>query len=538
MFLTDVKALTTPAKECLRTVIIGGGTLGLYIARELTKRGREVVVIESGGQTLDNFPPASYASIGHAHEGIRLGRSRSLGGASNLWGGQLVEFQPADFAGRDWVPDSKWPVSYQEIAAYHERTYENLGIRREFLDDDQVLQQAGGEKPRFPEGLEFFFTRWLKIPSFAVAYAKEIQASEKLKVLLQHTVVGFAGSQGELNAVQVVGTNGQKHFLTGDCFILAAGTIEISRLLLHAAATPDWDCPWRGNANVGAFFQDHLVGRVAAVEVLDRQRFFHTFSTVVWSGHKFQPKLRLTNETLLHSPLLNIQAMMSFESSISENLVYLKQFLKAAIYSRKISGLGDLARNLRACGKHLVPLMWKYVVENRVFVPGSSKISLNIQSEQTPLRASRLTIDSSVRDAAGLPKVILDWKIGEAELTTIVEFVRHCDQALRASGLARLQLVEGLTQLEPRFLATLRDNYHHVGGARMAETEADGVVDRDLRVFGTTNLYVAGAATFRTASNANTTFTALAFGTRLVEHLTESPVVFGQRITLPSVAKK
>lgn len=54
----------------------------------------------------------------------------------------------------------------------------------------------------------------------------------------------------------------------------------------------------------------------------------------------------------------------------------------------------------------------------------------------------------------------------------------------------------------------------------MAESERDGVVDRNLRVFGTRNLYVAGAASFRTTSNANVTFTALAFVTRLVDHLT------------------
>jgi len=40
-----------------------------------------------------------------------------------------------------------------------------------------------------------------------------------------------------------------------------------------------------------------------------------------------------------------------------------------------------------------------------------------------------------------------------------------------------------------------------------------------LKVFGTSNLYVGGASTFRTVSNANTTFTALAFTTRLIYHL-------------------
>lgn len=504
-----------------RTVIIGGGAVGLYAACELSKRGHDALVIESGGLALDSFAPDSYASVGRTHEGIRLGRARNLGGTTNLWGGQLVEFQPADFEGRAWLRDSKWPVTYAEISAYYQRTYENLGIPRQLLEDSQVFNGAGGEKPNFGEGLELFLTRWLKIPSFSLAFAQEIQSDSKFNVLLNHTVVGFESSNGQITAIQIVSPDGARFLIKGDCFILAAGTIEICRLLLHAAATPGWDCPWRENRNVGAYFQDHLVGRVASLEILNRRRFFNVFSTIVWAGHKFQPKIRLTDETLQSSQVLNIHGMMTFESSISENLVYLKQFLKAAIYSRKISGARDLARNLRACGKYLLPLMWKYVIDNRVFVPSTSRISLNIQTEQTPLYNSRIYIDTSVTDAAGLPKVILDWKVDGEELISAREFAVRCDQALRTAGLARLQIMDGLMKLDPGFLATLRDNYHHVGGARMAETENDGVVDRNLRVFGTTNLYVAGAASFRTASNANTTFTALAFVTRLVDHLAE-----------------
>ena len=190
MLLNECNELAAPVKSCPRTVIVGGGTVGLYAAHELAKRGQEVVVIESGGLALDSFAPESYASVGKQHDGIRLGRARNLGGTSNLWGGQLVEFQPADFEGRPWVPDSKWPVTYSEISAYHQRTYENLGISREFLDDRLVFNHVGGVKPEFSEGLEIFLTRWLKVPSFSVAYAQEIQSSQKIKVLLNHNVTG------------------------------------------------------------------------------------------------------------------------------------------------------------------------------------------------------------------------------------------------------------------------------------------------------------------------------------------------------------
>jgi choline dehydrogenase-like flavoprotein len=129
-----------------------------------------------------------------------------------------------------------------------------------------------------------------------------------------------------------------------------------------------------------------------------------------------------------------------------------------------------------------------------------------------------------VTDAFGLPKVILDWKASDEEIASIREFALRCDRALRAAGLAQLKIAEDLVNSQPRFMVELRDNYHQSGGARMGESNQDGVVDRDLRVFGTTNLYVAGAATFRTTSNANITFTALAFGTRLVDHLVSRPL--------------
>lgn len=522
MILNTIDELPQDAASA-RTVVVGGGTLGLYVACELVKRGHEVVVVEAGGQALADFEPSSCASIGKAHDGLRLGRARNLGGTSNLWGGQLVEFQPVDFAGRDWLADSKWPVAYSEIARYYERTYANLGIGADFMDDQSVFRRAGGGMPAFTEGVEIFLTRWLQVPSFSVAYAEQIKNSEHLQVLLNHTATGFTAVNGQITSMRVVDAAGRRSQIPGRCFILAAGTIEISRLLLHAAATPGWECPWRDNRNIGAYFQDHPVGRVATVDVLDRKRFFNTFSTIVQSRHKFQPKLRMHDSELQRTRILNAHGMMSFESSISENLVFLKQFLKAALYSRRISGLADLARNLRACGKHLLPLMWKYVVNNRIFLPSTSKISFNVQSEQMPLRDSRISVDPSVIDASGLPKVVLDWRLGSEELTSIREFTLRCHKALNDAGLARLRILEDLEAHNPGFVKSLHDNYHHVGGARMGETEVDGVVDRNLRVFGTTNLYVAGAATFRTTSNANTTFNALALATRLVEHLVSSP---------------
>ena len=110
-----------------------------------------------------------------------------------------------------------------------------------------------------------------------------------------------------------------------------------------------------------------------------------------------------------------------------------------------------------------------------------------------------------------------DWR---DELASLREFAVQIRDALQAAGIGTLKIDDDLLALDASFLAKLGDTYHQAGGTNMAESERGGVVDRNLRVFGTENVYVVGAGVFPTTSNANTTFTALAFTTRLVDHLT------------------
>jgi choline dehydrogenase-like flavoprotein len=517
MFFRTIEELGAPSPD--RVVIIGGGTVGIYFAVLMARQGREVVLVEAGDESLGNFSPDTFESVGFPHRGIKIGRSMSLGGTSNLWGGQLVEFQRADFSGREWLPDSKWPITYEEVARYYEPTYRNLGIPSEMLADRDVFKGLKMEVPQFGHGVELFLTRWLKIPSLAGAFRKELEENPNIKVLLGHVVTGFSGAGGQIGGVRVLDLKKVEHWISGSEFILAAGTVEISRLLLHTAWQTDWLAPWRKNDNVGRYFQDHIGGRVGEARPINKQRFLDLFSHVVLRGSKFQPKLRLTNRTLESEHVLNMHAILHFESSVSENLVFLKQFVKAALYSRKINNVGELVRHLMASWRHLPPLMWRYMINNRVFVPSGSKISFVLQSEQTPLRDSRITIDPAVKDACGLPKLILDWKLGHEEFPAMKDFAARCQEALREAGLAELRILDGLTNQDPNFFRSLEDNYHHVGGARMGWSDADGVVDTDLKMFGTDNLYVLGAATFRTTSNANTTFVALSLATRLAEKL-------------------
>jgi choline dehydrogenase-like flavoprotein len=58
-----------------------------------------------------------------------------------------------------------------------------------------------------------------------------------------------------------------------------------------------------------------------------------------------------------------------------------------------------------------------------------------------------------------------------------------------------------------------------MGTTRMGDDPATSVVDRDCRMHGMTNVYLAGSSVFPTGGYANPTLTILALALRLGDHL-------------------
>jgi choline dehydrogenase-like flavoprotein len=58
-----------------------------------------------------------------------------------------------------------------------------------------------------------------------------------------------------------------------------------------------------------------------------------------------------------------------------------------------------------------------------------------------------------------------------------------------------------------------------MGGTCMGSLESGGVVDRDCRVYGTQNLYMAGSSVFPRGGSVNPTMNAIAVGLRTIHQL-------------------
>ncbi len=150
-------------------------------------------------------------------------------------------------------------------------------------------------------------------------------------------------------------------------------------------------------------------------------------------------------------------------------------------------------------------------------------ISVIAHCEQRPMRDSQISLDAAEVDRFGDSIARLHWVIDEElQINSLQFFARQLERFLKTECDAELIVIPELLAGDHSVLSQARDSYHQCGGARMAPSANEGVVDSDCRVFGTENLYVAGAAVFPTSSFANPTFTAMALARRLSDHLSDA----------------
>ncbi|WP_337840985.1 GMC family oxidoreductase [Rheinheimera sp.] len=513
-------------KGAYDVVIAGAGAVGLTMAVTLSRRGKKVLVLESGGVGFEAESQAQniHTLTGLHHFGIEEGRARIVGGTTTLWGGQIVPFAPIDFIERDWVQNSGWPLSYIEMQQHYAAIYQLLGLPQHLKGDADVWQHLNIKIPQ-NNNFDIFLTRWLKETNLKEYFKKDLTQSDLLTVVTHATVTNlFMDDSGcRVGELEYSCRGGEKKKLASDIFVLANGAIEASRLMLWIASQNE-NVPWASNKLVGKFYQDHLDIRAARVRLIDAKKFARYFDNILVDGFKFQPKIKF-NETAQRSlQALNIAASFIFESSLSEQIANVKLFIRALRRGAVPPTGVSLLKNLGAVAKVMLPLAIRYIRDRRILNLHDKGIYLNLHCEQFPIVESQIGLDFSRRDIVGMPATLLNWQVSGQEVRTMRQFCELLDQWLREEQFGYLEIDPRILQESPEVIAACTDTNHQCGGLRMATTKDAGVVDSNCRVFGVENLFIAGAAVFPTSSYANSTFHAMALGNRICVKMCEEQI--------------
>ena len=152
-------------------------------------------------------------------------------------------------------------------------------------------------------------------------------------------------------------------------------------------------------------------------------------------------------------------------------------------------------------------------------------LEFHVQAEQLPTVESKIGLMDEGCGADGLFRATVNWKIQSNEIESIRSFAIQADEYLQKRGIARLEIDDRIMHEDGSILAVLGDTYHQCGGMCMSSSAASGVVDHDGRVWGTKNVFIAGASIFPTSSHSNCTLTALALTARLASRTQESRLI-------------
>jgi choline dehydrogenase-like flavoprotein len=546
--------------------IIGAGAAGIALTRELIGTPIRVAVLESGDTTFDEATQELYAGpvVGLPYFPLDTARLRYFGGTTNHWGGVCRPFEAEDFEAKDWVPLSGWPIGKADLDPFYERARLVSQVNSGDWDLDDWLERDTDEPLPIPP--DRVVTRVAQVVkkaarSFGTAYRNELERAANVTVYLRANATEIETDEPGTTAtrVRVATLAGSGFSVAARRFVVAVGGIENPRLLL-ASNSRFPSGLGNGNDLVGRFFLEHprfLGGMVMPADSHIPVDFYDDHHVV---GTELEGYLSISRDILRSERLVDVQIRVTptfvapFVKSLdSDDVASLKTLIQATRggtiddFGRHLSNVvGDLLtwEQFAIPGSPIpVPypevvgrLMRSTPVEAQALIPDLlgdvaaasyaelydapvDSLALTPRIESAPDRDSRVSLTTE-RDPLGVPRAQLDWQLSELDRHSARRALEIVAAEFGRAGLGRVQIT--FDENTRDWPADLAGGWHHMGTTRMSDSPRTGVVDRDCRVHGFANLYVAGSSVFPTPGSGTPTLTIVALALRLADHLRES----------------
>ena len=458
MFLTD----GLPSRP-YDYYVIGAGPAGITLSLELAKANRTVLVFETGTVTepRDDMPNA--VNYGHFRDGWwDLHSIRVLGGTSRVWSGWCATLMEADFANP--AAGVRWPITKSDLAPSYRGAVTVLDRPPSILDVEAPLTPGFVYRP---------FS--LRPPTrFGPRYRSALSSSSLVDVAVGTSVVGLDANASR-SAVRALtcfrhasGATEQLNVAPAQNVVVAGGGIGNAQLLLQPRAD--------GAVPVGN--ESGLAGKY----LMEHPHFF-SVGEVVLDNDLAQQSRPADFGGYRHALVPDDQQMRRHG------------LLGCSVECRNRSTDHPMADYL---AREYARPFYHYVC--------------NVRSEMAPAASNEVVLTGE-RDAAGLYRPAARCVIGAGDFLSVEKTLRLLGESLIASGKGRVRINNERLYRQPT------GGGHIMGTTRMGTSQSNSVVDRDCRVHGYDNLFVAGSSVFPTGGYVNPTLTIVALALRLADTL-------------------
>lgn len=502
-------------------VVIGSGAAGIALAEDLARRGRPVVVFESGD---DNTGATRDAALDDLNVGdstgldyrLAEGRARILGGTTELWHGQCVRLHDLDVVDRPWVaPGVRWPYGLSELEPWYTRAEQWLGVSGRGYGAERWAEHPSLPPLAWDERyLLHDFTEYMADPMIGRAHRPGLVSAPGIKVVLRATVARLLVDDDRVTGVEIATPEGRRERVDATDVVLAAGGVENARLL--QLSDPDGVGIGLGRLHTGRYLQDHPIIRTAEVLPHDHRVLQDRYIVLHKGRRRLFPKVRLSPEAQREHGLLDATAIFVHDHE-SPALDAARRLVLAA---RSRRAPAHPLRDLVAAAKAPTPVVrdtYRRYVRGLASGTRPSHVWLQLWIEQAPDPERRVVLGAA-RDRFGLRRTEVRWSASDQELETSRRMTRWVAADLARLGVADVRELPAMTD-DDAWRRSVIDAFHPAGTTRMSVERGDGVVDPDLQVQGVRGLHVVGGSVFPTSGYANPTLTIVALALRLGEHL-------------------
>jgi hypothetical protein len=447
-------------------VVVGSGPAGMSLALALASAKRRILLLESGHEGADTTGLANAIGYGHYPGGYWNAHwSRTLGGTSSVWSGWCTPLRDIDFDNP--AVGVRWPISRSDLLPYWLKAAPILDHNPSFIDF---------EAPLYPG----FLYRPIPVAGptrFATKYLDRLNGSAGIDVGLECSAVGLEANESRSLVTRVDYVHhptDEKRELTlrpSQSIVLAAGGIGNAQLFLQPR--PGGGVPVGNESGLaGKFLMEHphflSAGECAIDAELDR----------IWpSANPGQGvhAVVASREFSLEHGLYGCSLGCSRKTADQPMARYLTSELGRSFYHYDIAARAEMRPS----------------PSNEVFLTGE-------------------------RDRSGLYRPGVRCVIDASDLTNVERTLRLFGESLIRTGKGRVRVNND------RIYKQMAGGGHIMGTTRMGQSPLASVVDRDCRVHGYDNLFVAGSSVFPSAGYANPTLTIVALALRLADRLAET----------------
>lgn len=441
-------------------IIIGTGPAAIVLYKEILKyKKKNILLIEKG-----NFKEKKIEKINFKSLPINQ-RSRifSVGGTSNEWSNFSSYFENYEFMSR-WAKkyENLWPFTYAYLNKFYYKLHENYGFN---------FKKIIKKKFNFP-----FHTRNFIAKKNPTNFRNIINQNE-IDLLINCNAETL--SENKKNSYVDIKNKYNEFRILGKKIILCAGGLESVKIILKSIKYKR--LPVTNRAAVGSYFMDHPKINIGFIKN---------------EKNYYIKKLFLKDKK---------NVISYFGLSLNKNMQREKKLLNSYVRFEKVFSNYDSQFDKY----DLIKLIKYFFI--KIFNIKKNKIyRLRLFCEMKPNKKNRIYLSKN-------DELIVNYKFNSTDIKTAQVLQKKIYEYFSLNP--KKEKIFKLTK--SNLFNFIEDASHHMGGLIYSKNKKEAIVDKNLKILGTKNIYVCSSAIFPTSGSANPTMTICALSLMLAKYLTK-----------------